>query len=320
MILGEQQILGQLKSAYAEASEHLAQSGIFDRVMQSAFRVGARARAETEIGRGAVSTASAAVHLATRIYGDMARCVVVVVGAGETGRLLAQHLANHYPQRLVVLNRTLERARALAREVNGEAGELSELPRLLAKAHIVATAVRATAPIITEAMLEEALHARPGHALAIVDLGLPRNVEVGANELPNVFVHDLQALQSLVDNNLARRKQAVPATESLVREELTRLESWEISMSAGPLIAGLREAVEAVRVGEVERATRGMSTEQREAVDRATRAVVNKLMHGPMTSIKEYARDDEGDARIQVIKDVFRHLHIVPKPDEGEDE
>lgn len=319
MILGEQQILGQLKAAYAEASTRLAQSNAFDRVMQSAFRVGARARSETEIGRGAVSTASAAVHLATRVYGDMSRCTVVVVGAGETGRLLVQHFANHYPQRLVILNRTLDKARDLAREVNGEAGELAQLPDLLAKANVVATAVRSPTPLITEAMLETAVHHRQGQALAIVDLGLPRNVEAAAQELPNVFLNDLQALETLVDSNLARRKQAVPAAEMLIHEELDRLEAWESSMSAGPLIAGLREAVEAVRAGEVERATRGMSAEQRAAVERATRAVVNKLMHGPMTSIKEYARHDEADARIQVIKDVFRHLHAVPQSEDDGD-
>lgn len=315
MILGEQQILGQLKSAYADAGEHLAQCTIFDRVVQSAFRVAAKARAETEIGKGAVSTASAAVHLSTRIYGDLSRCCVVVIGAGETGRLLAQHFASHYPQRLVIMNRTLEKAQSLAREVSGEAAELHQLPQLLTEAHVVTTAVRAQAPLITSSMLETAAGHRHGTALAIVDLGLPRNVDTAA-EIENVFVNDLQALQTLVDANLARRKRAVPQAEIMVRDELDKLDAWESAQSAGPLIAGLREAVEAVRAGEVERVTRGMTTEQREAVERATRAVVNKLMHGPMTSIKEYARHDEGEARIQVIRDVFRHLHIVPKDDE----
>ena len=314
MILGEQQILGQLKSAYADAGEHLAQCTVFDRVVQSAFRVGARARAETEIGKGAVSTASAAVHLSTRIYGELSRCVVVVVGAGETGRLLAQHFASHYPQRLVVVNRTLEKAQALAREVSGEAADLAQLPRLLADAHVVTTAVRSQGPTITAEMLERAASMRPGTALALVDLGLPRNIEVPRSELENVFIHDLQALQSLVDANLARRKRAVPQAEVMVREELAKLDAWESAQSAGPLIAGLREAIEAVRAGEVERATRGMTAEQRDAVERATRAVVNKLMHGPVTSIKEYARQNEGGTeRLQVIREVFRHL----TPDDG---
>lgn len=317
MILGEQQILGQLKAAYAEAGEYFAQSTMFDRVVQSAFRVGARARAETEIGKGAVSTASAAVHLATRVYGDLSRCCVIVVGAGETGRLLAQHFASHYPQRLIIVNRTHEKAASLAREVNGEAADLTQLPALLAGAHIVTTAVRSQTPVISAAMLEAAAGERSGTAMVLVDLGLPRNIEVPADELDNVFVNDLQALQSLVDGNLARRKRAVPQAESMLRDELAKLDAWESSQSAGPLIAGLRDAVEAVRAGEVERATRGMTAEQREAVERATRAVVNKLMHGPVTSIKEYARQDEGEARIQVIRDVFRHLQVVPKDGDG---
>jgi glutamyl-tRNA reductase len=316
MILGEQQILGQLKSAYATAGEHLSQGTVFDKVVQSAFKVGARARSETEIGRGAVSTASAAVHLATRIYGDMSRCCVVVVGAGETGRLLAQHFAAQYPQRLIVLNRTLERAEVIAREVSGEAAPLANLAEILQSANIVATAVRTASPIITAAMLRAAVDKRSGAPLAVVDLGLPRNVDVAANELANVFVQDLQALQTLVDVNLAKRKKAVPDAEALITDELSRLDAWGQALSAGPLISALREAVEAVRAGEVERATRGMSQSQREAVDRATRAVVNKLLHGPMTSIKEYARQDEGGERIKVIQDVFRHL----RPTGGDDD
>ena len=309
MILGEQQILGQLKSAYTEAAERLPQTVVFDKLVQSALKVGARSRTSTEIGRGAVSTASAAVHLATRIYGDLSRCCVVVVGAGETGRLLAQHFAGHYPQRLVVLNRTLEKAQALAREVSGEADTLDKLPALIGKAHIVASAVRSSTPVITEAMIAGVESERSGQALAIVDLGSPRNVEAGVHAMDNVFVNDLQSLQSMVDSNLARRKRAIPETEALIRDELNKLESWEASLSAGPLIATLREAVEAVRMGEVERATRGMTDAQREAVDRATRAVVNKLMHGPMTSIKEYARQEEaGSERLKVIEDIFRNL------------
>ena len=309
MILGEQQILGQLKSAYTTAGEHLSQGTVFDKVVQSAFKVGARARSETDIGRGAVSTASAAVHLATRIYGDMSRCCVVVVGAGETGRLLAQHFAAQYPQRLIVLNRTLERAEVIAREVSGEAAPLAKLGEILQSADIVATAVRTPAPIITAAMLEAAVQKRSGAPLAVVDLGLPRNVDVDANAIANVFVQDLQALQTLVDANLGKRKKAVPDAEALITDELGRLEAWGQAASAGPLITALREAVEAVRAGEVDRATRGMSASQRDAVDRATRAVVNKLMHGPMTSIKEYAGQDEaGHERIKVIQDVFRHL------------
>lgn len=316
MILGEQQILGQLKTAYIDATERITQTVAFDKLVQAALRVGARSRTATEIGRGAVSTASAAVHLATRIYGDLSRCFVVVVGAGETGRLLAQHFAGHYPQRLMVLNRTLEKAQAIAREVSGEADTLDKLPALLAQAHVVATAVRTPSPLITENMLSAVAAERSGSALALVDLGMPRNIEVSANALDNVFLNDLQSLQSMVDSNLARRKRAIPETEALIREELAKLESWEASLSAGPLIATLREAVDTVRSAEVERATRGMTDAQREAVDRATRAVVNKLMHGPMTSIKEYARQDEaGQDRIKVIEDIFRNLRPAGSQD-----
>jgi glutamyl-tRNA reductase len=202
----------------------------------------------------------------------------------------------------------------LAREVSGEAADLTQLPKLLTEAHVVTTAIRSQSPAITANMLECAAGTRPGTALALVDLGLPRNIEAPRSELVNVFLHDLSALQSLVDANLARRKRAVPQAETMVREELAKLDAWESAQSAGPLIAGLREAIEAVRAGEVDRVTRGMTPDQREAVERATRAVVNKLMHGPVTSIKAYARQNEGGTeRIQVIQEVFRHLTPTPE-------
>lgn len=308
MLLGETQILGQLKDAYELGVQRLPPGACFDRVMQAAFRIGARSRTQTEIGKGAVSVASAAVHLATRVYHDMSQCTVVVVGAGDTGRLLAQHFAAHQPHRLLVLNRTHSRAEQLAREVGGEAHALETLAEHIAHAHVVASAVRSSDPVITPDVLARAGRDN-GRALALLDLGLPRNVAVEVNELTNVFVHDLTSLTQMVDGNLARRKRSVPQVEELIGAELQRLIDWQSAMHAGPLISALREAVENARLLEVERATRGLSQAEREAVERATRAVVNKLLHGPMTSIKEAARQAEaGQERIKVIQDVFRHL------------
>lgn len=308
MVLGEQQILGQVKDAYATAAVKLEPSPFFERAVQSALKIGARSRTETDIGKGAVSTASAAVHLATRIYADLSRCQVAVVGAGDTGRLLAQHFAKLGPAKLFIVNRSHERAQALAREVGGEALGLDALPRLLESCHVVATAARVTEPLVTRAMVGAALAERPPQPLALCDLGMPRNVAPEVNELENVFVHDLSALQHMVDANLGRRKQAVPNVEAMIEDELDKLVEWQRTLDAGPLIQALRESVETMRAAEVERATRGMSEDVRRSVDQATRAVVNKLMHGPMAAIKEHARAPEGEERVQLIRDAFRHL------------
>lgn len=307
MMLGENQIVGQLRNAYERGAATLTPSPALDGVMQGCFRVASRARAETDIAKGAVSVASAAVHLASRVFGDMSRRDVVVVGAGETGRLTAQYFAKYQPRSLTILNRTVARAEAVAREVGGKHGALDELSLLLGKTDILASAVSSDGPVVTRAMVEHALSKHPSGSLAFLDLGLPRNVDPAVNELGNVFVHDLTSLERMVDTNIAKRRGEIPRVEAIIRGEIERLEAHRRTGDAGPLIQGLREAVEAMRVVEVERATKALSDAERTAVERATRAVVNKLLHGPTQSIKEAARSgDSAEERLRVIREVFR--------------
>ncbi len=308
MVLGENQILGQVKDAYEVAGRHLSPVAHFDRLMRAALAAARRSRAETEIARGAVSIASAAVHLASRIY-SIDRSTVVIVGAGDTGRLLAEHFQGHAPKRLIIVNRTKERALALARGAGGEAWDFSDLGRAVAEADIVACAVRSETPVLDVPLVERAMAHRGGRTLALVDLGLPRNVAAEAAGLPNVLVHDIEALRQVVDANLGKRKREVQRVEAIIDEEVDKLLDAQRELAAGPLIAALRETVEAIRKAEVDKATHGLSDKEREAVDRATRAVVNKLLHAPMTSIKEIARDpQEGAARLAEIQGIVRRL------------
>ncbi len=309
MMLGENQIVGQVKSAYEQGAVRFPTSSQFDRVMQGAFRTATRARSETEIASGAVSVASAAVHLASRIFGDMKRRTVVILGAGATGRLAAQHFAKLSPKRLVVLNRTVSKAEAVALEVNGVADSIDKLDHHVADADIVTCAVSAERAFLDRARMEGALENRGNRPIAMLDLGVPRNVDPSVNELQNVFVHDLKALERMVDSNLAKRKGEIPKVEAIIREEIGKVTEWQRASQAGPLIQALRQSVEQVRAEEVERATRNMSEEQRKAVDRATRAVVNKLLHGPTRHIKEAAKQpDQNAERLSVINDVFQSL------------
>lgn len=309
MMLGENQIVGQVRDAAERCSARFPSSSTFERVLQGAFRAATRARAETEIAQGAVSVASAGVHLTSRIFGDMSRRRVVVLGAGETGRLAAQHFAKLSPQSITILNRTVERAQAVAREVGGEAGSLDELDRHIADADIITCAVSTERALLDRARVERVIGTHRSSVLAVLDLGLPRNVDPSVNEISNVFVHDLNALEKMVDSNLARRRSEIPKVEAIIREELERASEWERASQAGPLIQALRQSVEELRTHEVDRVTRNMSDDQRQAVDRATRAVINKLLHGPTQHIKEAARSaDANDDRIKVINDVFQSM------------
>jgi glutamyl-tRNA reductase len=308
MVLGENQILGQVKDAYELSSQLLPPAPDFERMMRAALAAARRSRTETDIAKGAVSVASAAVHLASRIY-SIERSVVVVVGAGETGRLLAEHFRTHAPRRLVIVNRSRERAEILAQATGGEARTLDDLGTLVAEADIVATAVRGDHPLLDRPFIERAMVHRGGRTLALIDLGLPRNVAHEAGQLPNVLVHDLEALRQVVDHNLGRRKRELVRVEAIIDQEVDRLLDSQREQAAGPLIAALRETVEAIRRVEVEKATQGLGDSERAAVDRATRAVVNKLLHGPMTSIKEIVKDPhEGPARLAEIHDVVQRL------------
>ncbi|MEK7704008.1 MAG: glutamyl-tRNA reductase, partial [Myxococcota bacterium] len=216
LVVGEAQILGQVKDAFEETVTHRPPSRTFDEVFRAALKVGGKARAETEIGQGAVSVASAAVHLATRFYADMSRQSVLVIGAGDTGRLVAEHMKTHEPKRLLIVNRTFERAERLAREVGGEAIAYEALAETLTHADIIVCAVRVTAPLVTREAIERANEGRAGRPLLLLDLGLPRNIDPEVGSVANVFVHDIGALKQVVDANLSRRRKELPRVEAII--------------------------------------------------------------------------------------------------------
>ncbi len=304
LILGEAQILGQVKAAFDTSVLHGSPSPFFERVLRATFAAAKRSRSETDIGRGAVSVAGAAVHLATRIYSNLDKRTVVVVGAGDTARLLVEHFGSHSPRRIIIVNRTLARAEALARSAGAEAWPWEKLTEAVASADVAACAVRSETPILNRTIIEKAIEHRGGRTLALLDVGLPRNVAADVNALTNVFVGDIEALKQVVDGNLSRRKKEVTRVEGIIREEVDKLLEWQRSLAAGPVIAALRESVEQIRQAEVAKACAGLSTSERNAVERATRAVVNKLLHGPMMSIRELTKTDseEGSLRLAQIR------------------
>ncbi|MEZ4272578.1 MAG: glutamyl-tRNA reductase [Myxococcota bacterium] len=311
MILGETQILGQVKQAFEISCEHHPPSPYFERVMQAAFKAAKRARTDTEIGKGAVSIASAAVHLATRIYSDLSTRTVAIIGAGDTARLAAEHFTRYQPKRIIILNRSLERARRLAEDVRGEARGLEDLEATLAQVDVVASAVFVREPLISPSMIHAAVAARGGLPLALLDLGLPRNIASDVNEIRNALLHDLDTLKQVVDTNLDKRRREVPRVQHLINTEIDKLLTRQRSTRAAPLITALRQTIEGIRRQEVEKLRRNLSPKECEAVDKATRAVVNKLLHGPTTSIKDIVdRQSETHERLELIREIFGNLPI----------
>jgi glutamyl-tRNA reductase len=306
LVIGEKQVLGQVKQAWCDARGADALGSVLDKLFASAVHAGKRARAETEIDAGAVSVASAAVALAGKVCGDLEGRDLVVVGAGETARLAAQHFAERRPSRLRILNRTRERATALAADVGAEAGALESLPEALVDADVVALATRAPHALLPAGTVAAAVRRRPHRPLVLLDLAVPRDVEPEAGALENVFLYPIDALQGLVDQSLARRRREVPRAEAIAREECVRFLAWWRGLGATPVVRELREHFERVRAEEMARSRRLFSPEEQERFDRLTQSLVNKLLHLPTTRLKSFdPASREGARRLDAVRELF---------------
>jgi glutamyl-tRNA reductase len=225
MIVGEPQILSQVKDAHADARRGGATGPWLDRLFESALRTGKRARAETAIGVGVVSIASAACELARRHIDRLDERSVLVIGVGETSRIAATHVA-HYSPRVTIANRTLDRARALADQIGASAIGLDDLPNALASADLVFTATSAPHPIVTTEAVRRAMAGRANRKMVVVDVAVPRDVDADVRAVPGVVLHTIDDIKSVVDHNLAMRAGEVPRVEHVIADEAARFEAW----------------------------------------------------------------------------------------------
>ena len=308
MVLGDVQILGQVKDAYVLARESGAAGVRLDGLFVRALRAGKRARTETAIGAGIVSVASAATDLLRDELGAVAGRRLVILGAGETGRLAARHLAKSLPADLAIVNRSLPAAEAIACELGARARALplSGLGGALAGADAVVCATRAPVPVITVDLMREVMAGRAGRPLLVVDIAVPRDVEPAVASMPGVTLHAIDAIQQVVDSSLARRTAERPGVEAIVEEEIARYERWQRSLGATPVVRDLREHFERVRAEEMQRVLRHASTEERERAERLTRALINRLLHVPTVQLKEADPDSEpGASRLRAVRELF---------------
>lgn len=306
MMVGEMQILGQVKDAYELACEGGSAGLFLHRLLAAAFRTGKRARSETEIGAGAVSFASAAVTLATKIFSDLSDKRILLVGAGDTGRLAAQHFSEQRPAGLLIANRTSEHAKALAEELGGEAVPFPDLLPSLFRADIVVCATRSPGTVLTPDLVRRAMRERSSRPLVCVDLAVPRDIDPAVARMDNVFVYALEALQTIMDQNLARRRREAPRVELIVEEEVERFFQWARSLEVTPVVRGLRERFETIRAEEVRKHRKQFREDQQGHVEALTRSLMNKLLHHPTTRIKELDPESEdGLIRLDAVRDLF---------------
>jgi glutamyl-tRNA reductase len=305
-VLGEAQILQQVKAGFDTSREARSLGVVGEHLLEAAIRCGKRARAETGIASGAVSVAFAAVSLAHKVFGDLSSRTALVVGAGETGSLVAQHLRDHGIGRLLIANRGLDRARALAAEMRGEPLQLDELQGAIGQVDIVITATSAPTHLVDVPMVRMAMKARQHRAFLFVDIGVPRDVDPQVRRIDNVFLQDIDGLQVMIDQALQRRRREVSKVERIIGQEVDHFLEWHNGLQAAPVIKELRGHFESLRDQEIERHASSLSAEQRSAVETVTRALLNKLLHHPTVLLRDAtAQGEAGLRRIETVRELF---------------
>ncbi len=330
MVLGEPQIQGQVKEAYALARETAVPGGppvgpALNRMFQTAFSVGGRVRSETEVGLGAASISSAAVELAKKIFGSLRGRKALVLGAGEMSEVTLECLRGEGVRTALVANRTYERALELAARWGGSAVRWEEFDRELTGVDIMICSTAAPHPVLTRERLRQAAGGELRRPLCIIDIAIPRDVEPSVGDVPNVFLYNIDDLTQIVDDNLGRRRAQLPAAETLVAEGVEEFWAWYSGLAVVPTIRELRDHGERVRQAELERALRRLghlSSEDREAVDALSRALLNKLLHAPTVRLREAAGNGRGTAVLDTARWLFEldREDRMDRADNGEGE
>jgi glutamyl-tRNA reductase len=291
MVLGEAQILGQLKDAYRVAHEAGSTGPSLNKLFQAAFSAAKRVRSETRIGENAVSLASAAVSLARRVYSDLSAHTALMVGAGDMNALTARHFMSAGVKRMVIANRTLARAQALATELKAYAVGLEELDKELALADIVITCTASQLPLITKSAAEAAIRARRRRPILMVDLAVPRDIDPTVAELEDVYLFSIDDLQQLVDENRQQREVAAGGARLVIDEEVARFLSESRAHDAGPTIRALRQQAETIRLQTLEQARRQLAAGKSadEVMEYLANTLTNRLLHTPTQALRQAA-------------------------------
>jgi glutamyl-tRNA reductase len=322
MVVGEPQILGQVKEAYAKANASKATGALTHRLFTSAFSVGKRVRSETGLGEGAVSVSYAAISLAKKIFGDLTGLDVLILGAGEMAKLTGVHLQAQRVRQLSLVSRTLSTAEALAGRVGGRALPWDRLDKALAAADIVIAATGAPDPVLTRARVQDAMRRRRDRPLFVIDIAVPRDVEQEVGNLEQVFLYNIDDLRSIVQENLARRGAELERAEAIVHDEVTRFGTWMQSREIIPTVVALRKRFEAIRKSELQRLEpklAGLPPEVRARVDEITHLIVEKLLLTPTEQLKTVSDERLIVAYADALHKLFA-LATEDKPDARERE
>ncbi len=318
MVMGEAQILGQLKDAFDLALKAKTTSAILNKLIKKAISVAKRVRTETRLAEGAVSISSAAVELAKKIFGELDGKKVMLLGAGEMAELAAQHLLGNGVKNIKVANRTYERAEELANEFKGDTIRFEHFPDELVNVDILLCATGAQHYVVTRDMVNRALKERRHKPIFMIDISNPRNIDPEVDKIDNIYLYDIDDLQGVVGANVQGRQREAEKAEEIILQEVETYLQWERALDAVPTIVDLREKVEDVRKRELEKtlgSLNGITEDQRRAVEAMSQAIVNKLLHAPLVVLKQAASNpDSGDTTIAIARKLFNLDKELKRP------
>ncbi|MEO7274337.1 MAG: glutamyl-tRNA reductase [Vicinamibacterales bacterium] len=309
LVVGEPQILGQVKAAYQTAADRQFTGPLLNRLFHSSFATGKRVRTETGLGEGAVSISYAAIALAKKIFGKLSGLGVLIIGAGEMAALTATHLRSQQVRQLTIASRTLASAERLAKELDATAAPWTAIDDVLGTADIVVTATGATDAVLTRARVENVMRTRPHRPLFIIDIAVPRDVEPSVGDLEQVFLYNIDDLQTIVRENLARRSGELTRAEAIVTDEVTRFVSWMQSREVIPTVVALRQRFESIHQSELRRLEPKLAAlppEARARVDEVTRLIVEKLLLTPTEQLKAVSDESTIVAYAEALNRLFR--------------
>ncbi len=309
MVVGEPQILGQFKDAYGFAAQHKATGIILNRLFHKAFSVAKRVRTETRIANSAVSISFAAVELAKKIFDDLSACRVLLIGAGEMCELAAKHFINAGIYEIYVTNRTFSRAITLAEDFGGEAVPFEDYGHLFEKVDIILSSTGAPEPIVTADIVARAMKRRKNRPMFFIDIAVPRDIDEKVHDLSNVYLYDIDDLKEVVTSNQQEREKEAKKAEKIIEEEVAHFIQWMDNLEVVPTIRQLREHADHIRKAELQKTLtkmKNLSDKDRQAIERLTQSIVNKLLHGPSVLLKQTEKNGTGSPAVDLVRKMFQ--------------
>lgn len=308
MVMGEPQILGQVKDSYGFAVEHSTAGIVVNKLFHKAFQAAKRVRTETKIGESAVSVSFAAVELAKKIFGELSGKTAMLIGAGDMAELAARHLLSGGVREIMVANRTYEKAVELVSGFGGTAVMFKDFPQYLKNADIVIASTGATNFVIREEDVREVMKERRNKPMFFIDISVPRNIDPLVNNIDNAYVYDIDDLKGVVQANLKERAKEAEDAERIIAEEITNFYRWIKSLDVVPTIIALRQLCEEIRKQELQKAMNSLgnlSEKDRASIEAMSSAIVNKILHSPMTHLKKDSDKIEGDRYVDTVRKLF---------------